>query len=799
MAAAVTSGAVLGEMAPVAPVWPALLAGIWGTAAVIGRRRAAWKLPSLWLAVVFLTALRGQLPRSVDRAAVSAEAVRLRAAAQTGESVQLTGRIVSVPVLTVDSGSRFAPSAFGNPATTRFLIDVDSLRRSGQDHVTCGRCSVFVDGSIVSRVCGGDQVRLSGQLSWPAPPGNPGEFDLAAHLQRNGIQASVFVRHSEAVEVVHRRWWSPLRLASVLRQVCRETLTQHLDPHAARFALALLLGNRHQIPAETADAFVASGTMHLLAISGLHVGILFCFLVRAGNFLLATRRQSLLLAVAICVLYAVVTDLRPSVVRATVFCGVFAVGQLCGRSPGLPSVIAVTALLMVVQNPAIIWSAGAWLSFLSVCGLAQSWRRDPEKGLSEIPVPLTGQERAVQWLRGVLAEFRLRFGQMARILTFTLPLAVTLFHAVSPIGLLANVLLISFSALVLFAGFVLLGVGLLLPACASPFAVVLSLLLHVMSASVSWAGKVPWGHCYVADLPRWFLWAWYPALAITVLLPRKPVRRGVAAFLVVLSGAALLAAHQHAGVPRCTILAVGHGSCAVVESGDGRVFVIDGGSMGRERQVSRVLSRFLWQAGYRTIDGIYLSHADVAHYNALAGLLRKFPARQLRTTAAVLASESPSLNALLDVCRSRGVDLVVARDGAVQQAGSVSLTCLLPDAAAADDDDQRSLVVCVRGPQSSVLLPGDLEGRAAADVYRRAGQVDVLVSPHHGSPDANRHGIADLTAPELVVVSARDSRHRRTLERVFAASRQVVLTAESGAVAVRLDRTRDWTTHMDCP
>jgi len=260
---------------------------------------------------------------------------------------------------------------------------------------------------------------------------------------------------------------------------------------------------------------------------------------------------------------------------------------------------------------------------------------------------------------------------------------------------------------------------------------------------------------------------------------------------------ALVVAHQLAGAARCTGLAVGDGSCAVVESGAGHGFVIDGGSMGRGRQVARIVSRFVWQAGYRHIDAIFLSHADVDHYNGLAGILRKLRVSQLLTTSAVLASDSPSLQALLQLCETRNVKIVTVKDGTQRRAGPLRLTCFQAADSAARTDNQRSLAVRVQGPASAVLLPGDLEGRGAADVYRRVGTVPVLVSPHHGSPDANRGLLAQLTSPELVIVSGRDCRHRRALERLFASSHAVVFTAESGAVVVELGRPGCWTTNLE--
>ncbi|MCR9202399.1 MAG: ComEC/Rec2 family competence protein [Planctomycetaceae bacterium] len=774
-------GALFGELTPVSPLCATLVCGTAAAGVMVSQRSVLRRNVALALLLLTLIAGRAQWLRW------DYQCCDLTDGHAVGDQLLLTGRVASVPVLSVRPTSRFSPSAFGNPATTRFLLDVSSQQADGRRHAVSGRCSVYVDGNVASLLRGGDVVQLSGELSWPHAPRNPGEFDFAAHLRRQRISSLVYVNHPDAVMVVERAfWWQPLRLASAMRQQFRHVITSSVSPELSAVALALLLGNRYQLDGETQDAFVASGAMHLLAISGLHVGILFGVLVRVANWLFATRRQSLLAAVLICLAYAFVTDLKPSVIRAVAFCAVFSCSQLLGRSTSLGDVIAVTALGMLAYEPAIVFSCGAWLSFLSVTALALSPRTSAGWWSQPPAIPVTVWERMSAVVRVGVKRMAVRFGQMTMILIFTLPLAAVFFHAIAPIGFLVNLLLIASAGWGLWTGFVLLLTGSLFPPTAPSAGMVFSGVLHVMASLVKWAGGLWWGHFYVFDLPIWFPAVWYACLAVVVAQPGRVVR-GI--MLVTMLAAAIGAGAQHAGRTwpvRCTVLSVGHGSCAVLEAGDGRVFVVDAGAMNRGQRVSRTLCGFLWQAGYRQIDGVVISHADTDHINGLAGLLRKFPVRRLLTTREVLNADSQAVTSLLQLAGSRQIAQVTVEDGDRVAVGRLVLELYQARGRHRTSDDAASLVVAVQGPEAKVLLPADLEGPGALDVYRRVGPVDVLISAHHGSPSTNDRLVARALRPDLVVVSGRDFSHRLPLECAYAGSRQVVFTA-SGAVSVALN------------
>ncbi len=707
-------------------------------------------------------------------------------------TVNLVATITSVPVVHQRPSSPMSPRMYGSDEQTRFTIDVSAVETLDGPVPVSGRCRVYIDADASSKLTSGDAIRLTGTLDWPAPPGNPGEFHFPEFLQRQHTAALVYINHPHAVEILHAAgpatagYW-----LTHLRHEAQSILTRQLRGEARSVAMALLLGDRNELSNEVETAFISSGAMHLLAISGLHVGILCLFLMRVMNLLLVPWTRSLLITAVVCVIYALMTDLRPSVVRATVFFLLFVAGQLCRRDVSTPSLLSLTALLMLLWQPGLVFDTGAWLSFLSVAALGWvSSRNAADDGDREAPPDaLTLRDRLRDLGRVIGKRLSLRYRQMLSILALTTPLVASEFHVVSPVGLLINVLLIPFTALTLVLGFLLLLTGFLLPVAAPlpgyAFSTALELLLAVVHMTARWNV----GHLYIADLPRWFVPAFYSLLLCALIAPLRPIRRlaAVSVLVIVLVGFRLSDQVPDVAGVRCTILDVGHGSAAVVEAGDGRVMLIDAGAMNRSDRAADIICRFLWTRGYRRLDCILISHADMDHFNALGGILPRIPVGEILLAQDFLHSESPAAIAVRQSAEERGVPVRVAVNGDSCEVGSATLTLLQANLATLPpdvEDNEKSLLVLLKSAKRTICFPGDLEGAALQELLPHLHSVDVLISPHHGSKASNTPALAAIAAPEYVIVSSRDSGSSDYMSSVFPMAQNILFTSDAGAVTV---------------
>lgn len=705
-------------------------------------------------------------------------------------AVRIIGDIANIPALDLPADSASMPGQSATPRTL-LLLQTRALLRGEETIRARGLLRVLIDGDATEQLSWGDRIRLTGQIELPEPTKNPGEFDFARHMQRQGISAMAFARHSAAARVMQpASVWNPKRWLNALRQHTVLLLRDNLSAKNRATAEALLLGNRGHLSPDVERDFIASGTMHLLAISGLHVGILFVFLVQVQNLLLVPRIRSLLLAGLVCVIYALLTDLRPSVIRATCFILLYILGQTLYRDIRMGSLIGATVMLLLVLNPSIAFDVGAWLSFLAVSALG--WVSDhdpPPEDRAAPPDAVTWQDRFHE-MPGQFGEWlRLNYRRMLAITVLTAPLVATQFHVVSLVGMVVNILLMPLTTVTLICGYVAIFVGLLVPPLAAIATAPFGWMLSALQLGVSLSADVRFGFVMIPDLPAWFVPGYYGLLLLSVMARHSVVRRCFRISLliyVVLVFRTVCQVPKHDGLT-CSVLSVGHGNAVVVQTPDNRVLLFDAGAMYRGERTADTVCRFLWNRGYRMIDAIVISHPDLDHYNAVAGLLERLPVAHVFLTDEFVRTESPAVQKVLDTVSALEVPVEILRSGDTLPCNDLHVSFLKADAGPVSglSDNEASVTAILEYRDHRICLPGDLEGLGQLKLLPSLPKCDVLMSPHHGSPNSNIPALAATVQPAHVIVSSRNDHSRKHLATVFG-SASVTHTSTDGCVTVHV-------------
>ncbi|MCH5376041.1 MAG: ComEC family competence protein, partial [Planctomycetes bacterium] len=338
---------------------------------------------------------------------------------------------------------------------SRVTVRVTRIRDGQRWRPASGRAALLVDGKL-GDFSAGDQLRIFAMLGKPDAPQNPGEFDFARFRRSRRELFELQSRWPESVQIVRQAgWWNARRWLFAVRRVCRDQLENYVQQPQSELAAAVLLGARDEMSSDRVEDFFLTGTIHLLAISGLHIGILACGLWWILRLLAVERRSSLLAAAVFVVAYALLTEARPPVTRAAILIVAFCAARLSGRRGSTFNTLAAAALLLLFWNPTVLFQVGPQLSFLAVATIAVLSPRllaprheDPLERLIA---------RSRPWPLRIVSALCGRIGALVIVTTLiwliALPLVMHRFQLVSPIALVLNPLVWMPMSIALFAGF----------------------------------------------------------------------------------------------------------------------------------------------------------------------------------------------------------------------------------------------------------------------------------------------------------------------------------------------------------
>ncbi|MGD0899940.1 MAG: ComEC/Rec2 family competence protein [Thermoguttaceae bacterium] len=672
------------------------------------------------------------------------------------------------------------------------IRDADGWRRAS------GRARMVVD-ALLPEVQACDRLRIFARLSEVPRPMNPGETDASANYRAIRVRSQLRSEHAECVtRLASGRPWSPRRLLEQTRMHGVGLLQQYLGDRNSTLAGAVLLGQRETLDPETTEAYVETGAIHLLVVAGLHLGILAGTMLAVMRRMPIPRRVALLVVALFTVLYAVLVDAQPPVIRAMILmlclCGSLYFGR---RRFGFNS-LAAAGLVVLAINPCDLFRIGAQLSFLCVGGLmalAPVWfgtsrEQDP---IARLVAANRGWSAKVLWaaMRG-LRHLTL---VSLTIWLVTVPLVMARFHLVSPVAVLLNTFVWVPMVVSLLGGFGLLVLGAVAPPLAPLCAWICKAGLYAVDGLVHLGQRCPCGHFWVPGPPDWWLAGFYAGLALLLVFPRwRPPRRWclaiLAAWVAAGFGAAMLRTDRHH--LRATFLHVGHGEAIVLELPSGKTLLYDAGEFGAPENATRAVAGFLWSRGIMHLDAVVLSHADSDHFNGLPGLLDRFSIGVIYVTPVMFEENKPLVQLLWDAIERAGVPvkLLAAPERLEPEAGYTIQVLHPPPKGVLGTDNANSLTLLLEYLDRRILLTGDLESPGLDDVLAEMPiHCDVLLVPHHGSRRSDPNRLAVWSTPAWAVVSGSHRWDIRPVASVYkTAGSHVLHTADTGAVTAVLGK-----------
>ncbi len=645
----------------------------------------------------------------------------------------------------------------------RVLIRCQGIRDGDQWLPTAGRVQLTVAAEELD-LHAGDQVTLCGRLRKIGGPTNPGAFDFRNHYRRHRIRTSLYCAHAESIEVV-KRSLSGSWLAS-LRSRLNRLAWHHLAPPQASLASAILLGNREQLEPARREIFLQTGTSHLLAISGLHVGILACCFFALFRCGWLSRNVCLLLTIGFVVFYAWLVEFRPPVVRASILIVLFCSARMLGRSGLSYNVLALAALLVLIINPTDLFSLGTQLSFLAVIAIQFGNRwifhrcSDPLEQLIQ-----STRSWPVRACYAAGENLRAAFVVSGLIWLISIPLVAISFHVLAPVGLVVNPLVLLPIAISLYAGITIFALGDVAGWAAHIAAIVCTFGLGMIESFVGWASQIPHSHFWTAGPPLISVVVFYLGWLFFGLFPptRVSVRRllGLSVAWLVLGwwGPRIATDFYRSQIQKSlttTFIDVGHGTSVLIELPGGKNLLYDCGSTVSSKFAAGRVSDVLWHKGVGTIDAVIVSHADIDHFNGIPELSRRFSIGTVYLSPMMNQHASPSVAELKRTLHDAKIDIEETWAGnQIEMDPNVNIEVLAPSVKCVyGNDNSASIVVGITYQGQRILLPGDLEKEGLeALLETSARHFDLVMAAHHGSVHSDPHRFCDWATPRYLAVS----------------------------------------------
>jgi competence protein ComEC len=751
------------EESPRSALRPGLLANGLGFAAGVGVLFLMHSLPPLWLSVLgaALAALSAwRLPplRTIAFGALGFLWAQIQVCQVLCEDfpehlvrqdIELTGRIADLPEET--------------GGAVRFLFWVERARSGARELGFDGlvRLSWYRD---APKFAVGERWRLSTRLKPPHGFANPGGFDYERWLFQRGIKATGYVRGAKQSQRldpgpgthVIDRWRQRMRghMQDVLGDATGEALVR-----------SLVLGDRSGLGPEEWEVLTRTGTNHLIAISGLHVGLVAGFVFFSSRWAWSRNARLTLMvaaprAAAICALlgavaYSALAGFAVSTQRALIMLAVVLGAVLFSRTIRPTSGIVLALVGVLVLDPLAVLSYGFWLSFAAVAALLYA----------------LGQRLAVggRWSRWARTQWAVTLG--------LLPLLLLLFGRASLIAPAVNLIAVPLFGLVLPVVLVASLLG-LIPGLELPLVLTSKMLdggFGLLEAASGWSGAT----AAVSSRPGW---VWVSAFAGAVLLlgPRGVPGRWLGLLLLLPLGLMRPPAPSH-GEAKLTLLDVGQGLAAVVRT-NRHTLVYDTGPRFPSgfNTGSAVVLPYLQHEGVGHIDVLVISHGDRDHAGGFAGLNGKI------SIGRILGGEPGEIpSATADPCLA----------GEKWIWDGVDFELLYPDALGREGNDSSCVLrVSTREAGSSVLFTGDIQAATenALATERPDGlESTILVAGHHGSGTSSSGTFLEAVAPRFVLYAAGFANRfgfpaAAVRERVSAQGAVQLDTARAGAIVFRL-------------
>ncbi len=659
----------------------------------------------------------------------------------------------------------------------RFLLQTDCDAGNGPR----GKIMVYYRGALPKDTYG-RKLQIYGKFKLSTIP----RARFPNYLEQQGITGNLSAENPpfliKGPGLLHPYLW-----AERIREKMIRSGKNVLSPVNSRLLHGMIFND--DLSSEVSDRKLANelrrtGTIHLMSVSGLHVGFLVIGLTWLFSLLRIPKKLQIIPLVLGVGFYIMMTGMGPPVLRAGIMMVIYAVGNLIGAdTKDQVNRLALAAVGLLLWNPYYLFQVGFQLSFLATLGVV--WLFPVLKEC----FPVRGRLAKLLW-EAVLVSFGAQL--------MVTPLIVHYFQLIAWCSPLANLLFFLPSEFVIIGGLFGEGLALLLPGVAHWILVAVDWNLTVIRWLAHFLAGQSWAASWSPDWPWPWIMAYYLALVLFLDLsqPNMLTKKRLGNVSWVILGTLCLVnlivwagffQHGQRGCLEFTVIDVGQGDALFIRTPDGVTLLMDGGDKGKG--ISRV-TPFLRSVGVTKLDLVIASHGHSDHISGLAEVLEEIPAGKLFLP---VNTNTIEVQEFLKRIRMAHVPSEKVFSGEKFKLGA-EVTGMILNLPGMDDENDCSLVVLLMYGKNKLLLTGDLSEQGETVMARKYPVIlraSVLKVGHHGSKYASTLGFISQVKPKVGVISAGAGNRFghpavSTLRRLHSLGINLYRTDRQGKITIRL-------------
>lgn len=678
-------------------------------------------------------------------------------------SINKNSRLVSLIDKRVDFIGKVSKVVYSDENKGKYMVDIieaDNYRVKEKIMLT------IVDCGIIEL---GDYVEFNGVLKLPMENTNPKLFNYRLNLLTHKIHTTMSIK-SYSISGIQREN-KPLhyKLTEKFTDDIKELFNKCLSPQNSSLITSIILGDSNFLDEEELTLYRDLGLAHILAVSGLHIGIVSGALVFVFSRIGIKRKYNYIITLSIIWFYAILIGYSPSTLRACLMFSILFLSDLVHEPYDSLNTIFFSMFILLIFNPFWIFSVSFQLSYIATTAIILI---NPK--ITQYLYPYRG--KLINSLSGIVA---VNIG--------LLPINAYYFNTFPILGIIANLISIPILSIGLIVGMFMVIFNYLFPFINSIFGIVLNLLLNLNSMIINFLGDFPFVKLNVFSPDIISIIIYYFLLSIVlgfIKLNRMDMKNKKFIFYYLLT--ILLITTIQFNIDEkidVNFIDVGQGDSILIHTKTSNYLIDTGGSFNDDFDIGKNITMpYLLKNGFNRLDGIIITHFDADHCKGLDAVVENIKVKS------IFASYIPEDN--------RYKLNIINDNNKIVLDKNTTLDIIWPKYSTDKDHlsaNNKSLVMVLSYFDHKILFTGDIEKEVESILLNSLDPVDILKVAHHGSKTSSTQDFINKVRPKYSIISVGRNNfynhpNSEVVERLLGSDSTIYRTDEMGEIRIILDR-----------